>query len=348
MCDTSGRHIAVTRLMGKFSEVGICRRTCTFWPKANGLGDWNCIIICDPPIRRIVSDYSGIPGSGIHTSPHGSGYIDFMPLSHQVEVHSGPPRSSMLNDLLFYTQNHANKLHLSDPQSLRFFAERIVASQYLNLASLQTNIDIVQWQLSRKQDLTSFAVSTAEELWSDIQAWERRIAEYQDDVEGSMLQLGVPFGCPPDTSLTRQSFTSNAADFQYIRLRFQQIGQRVHVLSGAIRALASLAGNRAMYRTAELSLREAEQARHQSRSLKGLTVMSVVFLPLSISASLLSMTEIYLPGGELFWVYLGISLPLLGLVATVYFLVKLGYKNGKSGWTLGAVVENLRRRSVCG
>jgi hypothetical protein len=43
ICDTSGRTIAVTRLMGEFSPVGICRCKCTFWGKANGSGGWNCM-----------------------------------------------------------------------------------------------------------------------------------------------------------------------------------------------------------------------------------------------------------------------------------------------------------------
>lgn len=42
LCDVSGRHIAVTRLLGKFSEVGICRRKCTFWSRASVSGGWTC------------------------------------------------------------------------------------------------------------------------------------------------------------------------------------------------------------------------------------------------------------------------------------------------------------------
>lgn len=38
LCDTSGRHIAVTRLLGKLSEVGIARRKCRFWSKTNESG----------------------------------------------------------------------------------------------------------------------------------------------------------------------------------------------------------------------------------------------------------------------------------------------------------------------
>jgi hypothetical protein len=249
----------------------------------------------------------------------------------------------MLDDLSFYIQHHASVLDLAQPQSLRFFVEKIIANHYLQLATfLQTNIEIVQWKLSRQNNLTSFAVDTAEELWSDIQAWERRMAEYHDDIEGAMLQLGIPLGSAPDTGRVH-SFTESTADFQFLRLRFQQVGQRVHALAGAISALAGLAGNRAMYRAAELSLKEAEQARRQARSLKALTILGVVFLPLSFPASILSMAELYLPGGAMFWVYFSVAVPLLGVVALVYVLAEIGYRDDGVNWSVMEVLERIRR-----
>ena len=42
LCDISGRHIAVTKIIGKFSEVGIARRKCTLWSRENDHGGWDC------------------------------------------------------------------------------------------------------------------------------------------------------------------------------------------------------------------------------------------------------------------------------------------------------------------
>ena len=42
LCDVSGRHIAVTRILGRFSEVGIARRKCTFWSRKTEAGGWDC------------------------------------------------------------------------------------------------------------------------------------------------------------------------------------------------------------------------------------------------------------------------------------------------------------------
>jgi len=48
ICDTSGRTIAVTRLMGEFTNVGICRRKCTFWARDDASGGWTCMSSIPP------------------------------------------------------------------------------------------------------------------------------------------------------------------------------------------------------------------------------------------------------------------------------------------------------------
>ena len=76
------------------------------------------------------------------------------------------------------------------------------------------------------------------------------MGEYHDAIDGTMVRLGVPLGHPtsPDLASHGQAFADTAADFQFLRLRFQQAGERVHALAGAISALAGLAGNRAVPR----------------------------------------------------------------------------------------------------
>ncbi|KAI1477468.1 hypothetical protein F4774DRAFT_389238 [Daldinia eschscholtzii] len=346
LCDTSGRHIAITRLMGEISKVGISRRKCTFWSQSLALGGWRCLIICDPPIRRILTDHTGRSGFNVVTSHFNSGYMDFVPLSNQIKAPSGPPRISMVEDLLFYLQNHYDTLDLDHPKSVRIFVEKIIASHFLKLAEfLQSNTEVVLWHLSRRSDLTPFGVSTAEELWSDVQSWKRRVAEYQDDLEGTMLQLGVPLTHSPDTSRI-ENWTDSTADFQHLLHRFRQIEKRVIELGNAINTLATLAGNRVSYRTGELSLQEAERAGREARSVKALTILGIVFLPLSFSASLFSMADSYLPGRSQFWVYFALSLPLLGFVIILFSIIELGYMDGEMKWSLRSVIENTRQNLI--
>ncbi|KAI1466149.1 uncharacterized protein F4812DRAFT_436102 [Daldinia caldariorum] len=346
LCDTSGRHVAITRLMGEISKVGISRRKCTFWSRCMPLGGWRCLIICDPPIRRILTDHTGRSGFNVVTSPFNSGYMDFVPLSNQMKALSGPPSTSMMEDLLFYLENHSDTLNLDHPKSVRVFVEKIIASHFLKLAEfLQSNTEVVLWHLSRRSDLTHFGVSIAEELWSDVQSWKRRVAEYQDDLEGTMLQLGVPLSCSPDTRGIK-SWTDSDADFRHLLHRFRQIEKRVNELGNAINTLATLAGNRVSYRTGELSLQEAERAGREARSVKALTVLGIVFLPLLFSASLFSMADSYLPGNSQFWVYFALSLPLLGFVIILFSIIELGYLDGETSWSLKSVIENSKQNLI--
>ncbi|KAI3322375.1 hypothetical protein HD806DRAFT_536212 [Xylariaceae sp. AK1471] len=79
LCNESGRHIAVTRINGKFSEVGVVRRKCTFWPRETESGGWDCLIICDPAVTRVLTDYSGKTGYNVTTSPYNGGYRFYAP-----------------------------------------------------------------------------------------------------------------------------------------------------------------------------------------------------------------------------------------------------------------------------
>jgi hypothetical protein len=359
LCDTSGRHIAATRIIGKFSDVGVLRRKCTFWSRSRGFGSWECeyssldldylicvaddigLIICDPPIKRILTNYSGQVGYEVTTSPYNGGYRDFVPQEYQMKCGYRAPMTSFLEDISFYLRTHSSTLDLSNPGSLRVFMDKIVASHFLKLAEfLQSTIEVVQWNLSRHQDLTSFTVSAAEEQWSDIQAWERRIAEYKDDLEGIMLQLQIPLETPKPSGI--QCWKDCAADYHFLYLRFKEIGRRAHGLNGSIAALASIVGNRHVFKTQELSLEAAEHASREAKSVKVLTILGIVFIPLTYIASMFSMSAPYGPGGELFWLYFAISLPLLSFIALSFFALELGYASDGVQWSLGMLVCNLQ------
>ncbi|KAK7953358.1 hypothetical protein PG988_014052 [Apiospora saccharicola] len=263
-----------------------------------------------------------------------------------MKTQCGPPRSSLLDDLLFYLKNHSDALEAPIvPRSLRVFAEKIVASHFLKLAEfLQTNIDIVQWHLSRRHDLTLFAVAAVEELWSDVQAWQRRTAEYQDDLEAIMLQLHIPLRELEVTGSQMRSWAGSTADFQYLLRRYREIGRRTQGLADAISALGSLAGNRAMSGSADLSLQEAARAGREARSMKTLTTLGLLFLPLSFSASVFSMADAYLPGNSMFWVYFAVSLPLVVFVFLLSFIMELGYTEALRHWSLTWPMVNIKER----
>lgn len=243
--------------------------------------------------------------------------------------------------MAFYLANHSKALNLTTPESLRGLMAKMVAGHYLKLSIfIQSNIELLQWDLSRHQSLTSFEVSRAEREWSDVQSWERRVAEYQDDLSGIMVQLQVP----------RQSYSSNqcagwqesTSDYQHLYHLFEDIGRRTNGLSGAIAALASIVGNRAAFKGQDLALQATERAGREARSMKALTTLGFIFIPLTYVASVFSMSSPYGPGGHLFWVYFAVSLTSLGAVLIGYLMLEFGEHKGKTArWSLGLSLHSI-------
>ena len=291
----------------------------------------------------MLTDYSGKTGYNVTTSPYNTGYVDFMPHRDQIRSRSGPPRTSCLDDIIFYLRTHSSALDLTDPSSPRIFVEKIAASHYLKLAEfLQSTIEVVQFNLSRQRDLTSFAISAVEEQWSDVQAWERRIGEYKDDLEAIMLQLRIPFENPNPNHMT--GWRDSAADYQFLCLRFKEIGQRAHNLNGSTATLAGLTGNRQAFKAQELSLEATERSIREAKSVKALTIMGAVFIPLAYTAALFSMSDPYRPGGKLFWVYFVISLPLIGLIVLGYYTLELGYADDRMHWSFRTAIRSVKEK----
>lgn len=254
---------------------------------------------------------------------------------------SRPPRTSFLDDIVFYLHTHTDALDLADPSSPRIFVEKIAASHYLKLAEyVQTVIEIVQFNLSRQQDLTGFAIVAVEKLWSHAQALERRIGEYKDDLEAIMLQLRIPFESP-NLKLTGD-WKNSAADYQFLYLRFKEIGHRANNLNGSIVALAGLTNNRQAVKAQELALEATERSICEAKSVKALTILGIIFIPLAYVASLFSMSDPYRPGGELFWVYFVVAFPLIGLVGLGYYILELGYRGGRIQRSFRTVVTTAR------
>jgi len=263
-----------------------------------------------------------------------------MPHSAQMAALAGPPRSSMLDDLCFYLQQHSSRLSSglrSGPDSVAVFAQKIVAAHYLQLFQFMRYIvSTVRGQLSSQNYISPgyYETAFAEAQWGDTQAVERRMSEYCEDLDAIMLQCCIPLEGRPDAArcaATADSFVSPpghpawdscTAEFQELRLRLQDVRRRAELLNAAITALASISGNR--------------QALRETQSTKALTVVGLFFIPLAYTATLFSMTEPYGPGQERFWVYFAISLPLILCVLGMYKLVD-GY-DLRLGWLLIWVV----------
>jgi hypothetical protein len=295
------------------------------------------LILTDPPLRAIKTFQKNIksptavytPAETVVISPRlfQNGYVDFMPHSVQMATLVGPPRISMLDDLCFYLQQHSSHINSgsnSGVEVVAAFTKKIVAAHYQQLLSFVGSVvSEVQFHMSRMDRSAGMmgyldAVVVEAGQWSDTQALERRTSEYITDIEGIMMQCGIPLVDHPDVSscaarsskagITAQNpWDDSTADFQVLHIQLVNLRRRAEHLNTSIAGLASMSGN--------------QQALREAQSTKALTLVGLVFIPLAYTATLFSMTEPFAPGGERFWLYFAVSLPLILCVLGMYTAV---------------------------
>jgi hypothetical protein len=381
VCGTTGRHIGVSRLDGRLTPVGVVRRKCSVWSRmraaANG-GGWDCVVICDPPVTSVRTGVDYRDSFNVTTKPYQGGYVDFIPQeeydNHRVSGNNinskestGPPRTSMMDDLVYYLAQHAGLLHCARPDtSVGLVVNKIIASHYLkHYEHVRATLSYIQRGLSRKQDLKTLSMDQVEDLWSDIQAWERRMGEYCEDVESIMLQLGA---ANPDQlammahhSQRRPSAAyaylqgdrdghssdwmhSDRDDYQFLLTRFRDLRHRTEKLNSAITGLANIAGNRQAYKEQQLTLQEQKRSIREAKSTKAVTLLGLLFIPLAYTSSLFSMSEPFRPGDESFWIYFAASAPLVVLVLMGYYVLDWGYTDDGAAWSPQTFWQTTRAR----
>lgn len=257
----------------------------------------------------------------------------------------------MLEDLSFYLETHSRLVDIAEPESVAVFVKKIVASHFLKQTEhLRATLSAVQRGLTRKQDLARIPMEKVEALWSDMQGWERRTGEYLEDLEGIMLQLGIPLShpagapvvpvspSPPRGAVSAASIAWQdcTADFQFLYLRFRELRHRTETLNAAATGLASITGNRQAYKEQQRSISEAKR-------VKAITLLGLVFIPLAFTTSLFGMESPYKPGDQLFWVYFVTSIPLIVVILLAYYVLDLGYNDEGRAWSLENLAVRLHR-----
>jgi hypothetical protein len=222
-------------------------------------------------------------------------------------------------------------------RDLTVFPKKIIASQYLQLIEYHSAIlGSMEFPLQRKKDFHSVQTTLLEGQWSDIQLICSRCDRYLKDVEFIMLQLGIP-RTEPDTSIAGLSWTDSChADFQHVYAQLKALKSRAVFFNESLTGLTGIIGN-------ARSLTEARRSIREAKTVKILTFLAMVFIPLSFTTGLFSMGEDYLPGKSSFWTFFAVSLPMVLFVFGIAVLLDLGYDE-KGNWDLrvfGTGVSNL-------
>ncbi|KAH6964668.1 hypothetical protein DER45DRAFT_592302 [Fusarium avenaceum] len=313
-CSNTGRGINSIRVNGSFDPVATINRKCFIWTETRKDG-WTCIVICDPPLQTVmIKDEGPTEGHRVPISPQSIevGYVDFLPAEIKLQTQRGPPTTGFADDLCFYLTKYSTVPGLSFQSAgiVALFAQKIIASHYaMHLNQLRQATAQLQLQMRRRSDFTGLGLAAVEANWSDCQTLQKRLHQYCLDLENILFQLKLPIERPNPRQVI--SWQDSWADFQMLYHQFDHARTWIDKVNSSITGLTGIAGNRQACREQELSLQAADRARN-------ITILGLVFVPLAYVATLFSMSDAYAPGGERFWLYFAISIPMTILVLGLY------------------------------
>jgi hypothetical protein len=211
----------------------------------------------------------------------------------------GAPRTSIFDDIVHYSKDSFPE---DDPLKSANYAKKIVAAMWMNaLEYIQTSVgqlecaledQAVKMRLSLKKDKMPPKESGIEWIMkASTHAYKlkRRCLQFSNDMDDNMTELG----------LRLDSQEKDARDWIYIRNRLKIWAHRSKVDINAISALQSLI--------------EAVKTENMTENTLAIQWLGTIYLPLSLTAGLLSMADNFSPGQSRFWIYFAVSLPLLAL-----------------------------------
>ncbi|KAF2109352.1 hypothetical protein BDV96DRAFT_585419 [Lophiotrema nucula] len=284
-CWRTNRHVGMTPpRKAEKSTVAILRRKIAFWSRqTEGNKGWDAIILCDPQLGELNNKGSKLE---IDNDSFQDGYIDFLPPPTPQQARTKPkhPHHSVLKDLCHYFENHADALKDDEwkkPITASFFLKKIVIGHSMQL------IDYIKAMLPSLELHLTTAWVDEQDQWKSLQTISRRCGNYRDDMEDTLLSIGVSLDEPKSTRI--RDWRDVDQDFQYIYMRLKVLKNRADTLMSAMTGLASIAGNR--------------QNLEEAKRVKRLNLLALVFIPLAYTSSLFSMQDSYAPGNGQFWVY---------------------------------------------
>jgi hypothetical protein len=321
------RRVSVSRFNGEFDGVGIVRKNVSLWYRARLEGKgWNgrwdgpqgrslcfsaaadfilvAIILLDPPVGSRFLVGAGKTPRIMHSSLYRGGYVDFhpTPTSLQVEEAATSPqltRESALDDLLYYytTAEPPSTHDYTSPVTISGVLKRYVASHWM--VQLQYSLDLLlkyENTYHRACFFASVSSTLIQNALRDVQHLNDRVACWCDQVDRSIDQFKA---CGTLGSFPGQPGNDEAQDdFSHLLHQLQRLNARAQTVIASMTGLISII---------------------ETMRMKELSLLAMIFIPLSLVSGIFSMQGDFAPGKSSFWMYCVAGFSLVAVVFAVAF-----------------------------
>jgi hypothetical protein len=285
------------------------------------------LVLVDPPIKDTYLSIRGKRQVVIQTPsiPMFGGTEDFMPTAISFEQQPGlGARQSMFEELIYYwtTTRPAD----ITPEKLTFkalfyYLLRIIAAKWISYLA------VIYFSMRHCDTPPTYNTVSSKELDNikstlmSISSWPRRVASSKTSLSKcvSFIKHHGQVGVSSD------SWNSLQEDCERLLLSLVDQGQQLEATVPVVATYLQLAKSRCAYL--------------KTKNVSRLTVLALVFVPLSFVSNLFSMNEAFAPGGARSWLYFVVAFPVLIFVLLVAGLSMAGYsfplsRFDKWGWRL--------------
>ncbi|CAO2655019.1 Nn.00g117520.m01.CDS01 [Neocucurbitaria sp. VM-36] len=329
----------VSRFLHTYSRGGLVydearsHHNMSFWSSpAREDGSWDAVLLVDPPLgqhvrcmtsraliplRTRLADETSMPKYFLNPEMETPAELS-LDCSQWASSYSTPGYTSMFDDTLqSFTSNTPNVTATHDPLSVVEFPRRLVIStliayirrRYLNLVSIHNST--LRPHTMRHNYLASFSKSNysswSTDLFDFILGCRACIKEFAREMDDNAVALGLTGSC----SSPNCGVVVRTAE-QWERDGWQSIRELTAVVEETVNAFAA---GYLQY----VTIQEAHVSNGNAQSLARITVLTMLFIPLSTVASIFSMGGDFLPGENRAWVFWVVAIPLLAVLAWLYW-----------------------------
>jgi CorA-like Mg2+ transporter protein len=181
-------------------------------------------------------------------------------------------------------------------QSLAYYALRIVAAEWVKYVAV---MDYCLKQ-NEYQDGRGFKLETLDSILKELQSWRRRSMSSQHKINSIIRVLRSRRSTGSADSSCLQTLIT---DYEYIYSNIEAIGHRLESMIPVVTSMVQIV--------------DARQSFIETSNINRLTILALVFIPLSYISNLFSMNPTIAPGGSHFWVYLVVAIPITLLVLII-------------------------------
>ncbi|CAG5156602.1 uncharacterized protein ALTATR162_LOCUS4399 [Alternaria atra] len=318
------RHLFTYDRNGRVYDEANSHHVLSFWSSSvREDGSWDAVLLVDPgpgthvrclktgelhPLRTRLANDASMPKRFLY--PEIESLLELPEnCSQWATAHGSIGYHCMFDDTLrAFRKANLTTIATDDPLSVVELPRKIVISaliaylrrRYLNLINIQNDNAIPQ--IMRQNYLASFSKNSYSN-WS---------SEFFDFIVGSQAAMKVFAREIDDNAAALGLENTKSAAPQWEKDGWQAIKELTGVVAETVDAFAH---GYLQY----VTIQEARASSSNAQSLSRITVLTMLFIPLSTVASIFSMGGEFLPGQAKAWMFWVAALPLLAVIAYLYW-----------------------------